>query len=263
MSINVTPIPRLIDLAAPAFTLGTANAAGSADTAVASNSTLLVFDTTLPAPVGSAAVGSATVAPRRDHVHAGTTLAAPALTLGTANGAGSATTAFATDSTLLAFDTTLPAQVGTAAVGSATVAPRRDHVHAATTAPVFARVVRTSGDITTTSTSLTDVTGATVTVTTGAFPVVYSCLAFGNNSTTGSNVSLNVDLDGALQLGSDGQTLVAAVGGSHFNMSFSGQTAALSAGSHVLKMRWRVGSNTGTIKADSYGAFVWSVFEIR
>jgi hypothetical protein len=72
MSINVTPIPRLIDLAVPAFTLGTANAAGDATTAVASNSTLLAFDTTDPAAVAaSAAVGSATTAPRRDHVHPG------------------------------------------------------------------------------------------------------------------------------------------------------------------------------------------------
>ena len=74
MSINVTPIPRLIDLAAPAFTLGTANAAGTAVTAVASDATLLAFDTTDPAAVAaSAAVGSATVTARRDHVHAGTT----------------------------------------------------------------------------------------------------------------------------------------------------------------------------------------------
>jgi len=73
MSINVTPIPRLIDLAAPSFTLGTANAAGSAETAVASDSTLLAFDTTNPAAVAaSPAVGSATVTARRDHVHAGT-----------------------------------------------------------------------------------------------------------------------------------------------------------------------------------------------
>jgi hypothetical protein len=72
MSIVVTPIPRLIDLAAPAFTLGLANAAGSAETAVASDSTLLVFDTTDPAAVAaSAVVGSATTAPRRDHVHPG------------------------------------------------------------------------------------------------------------------------------------------------------------------------------------------------
>ena len=103
MSIIVTPIPRVIDLAAPAFTLGTANSAGSAETAVASDSTLLVFDTTSPASVAaSAAVGSATTAPRRDHVHPG----------------------------VPGFDGTDPASVAaTASVGSATTAPHRDHVH--------------------------------------------------------------------------------------------------------------------------------------
>ncbi|MBR58325.1 MAG: hypothetical protein CMH54_09925 [Myxococcales bacterium] len=71
MSINVTPIPRLIDLATPDFTLGTANEAGSAETAVSSNSTLLAFDTTVPSTiaVASAATGVATVAARRDHTH--------------------------------------------------------------------------------------------------------------------------------------------------------------------------------------------------
>jgi len=73
MSIVVTPIPRLIDLAAPAFTLGTANAAGSAVTAVASDATLLAFDTTLPDAITfgqSGAVGSSTTAARRSHAHA-------------------------------------------------------------------------------------------------------------------------------------------------------------------------------------------------
>jgi hypothetical protein len=70
MGIQVTPIPRLTVLATPAFSLGTANAAGAAVTAVASNSTLLAFDGTTPAAVaGTGAVGSATVAARRDHVH--------------------------------------------------------------------------------------------------------------------------------------------------------------------------------------------------
>ena len=132
MAIHVTPIPRLTTLSVPAFTLGTANAAGTATTSVASDSTLLAFDTTPPAAVAaSAAVGSATTAPRRDHVHPGITTAVPAFTLGTANAAGTATTSVASDSTLLAFDTTPPAAVAaSAAVGSATTAPRRDHVHA-------------------------------------------------------------------------------------------------------------------------------------
>jgi len=75
MPIHVTPIPRLTAFAAPALTLGTANAAGSAETTLSTNSTLLAFDTTLPAPVGTAATGSAVVTARRDHVHAGTSQA--------------------------------------------------------------------------------------------------------------------------------------------------------------------------------------------
>ena len=71
MSINVTPIPRLTQLVAPAFTLGTANAAGDAITSIASNSTLLAFDAVAPANVvaGSAVVGTATTVSRRDHQH--------------------------------------------------------------------------------------------------------------------------------------------------------------------------------------------------
>lgn len=71
MAIHVTPIPKLIELTTPAFTLGTANAAGDALTGVASNSTLLAFDTTIPATTASTSVvGSATTTARRDHVHA-------------------------------------------------------------------------------------------------------------------------------------------------------------------------------------------------
>ena len=73
MAINVTPIPKLAGFADPAFTLGTANTAGDARTTVASNSTLLAFDVTVPSAVGVASVGTAVTAPRRDHVHPGVT----------------------------------------------------------------------------------------------------------------------------------------------------------------------------------------------
>ena len=76
MAIHVTPIPRLTVLTAPAFTLGTANAAGAALTAVASNSTLLVYDTAVPTTIAAsgdtAATGSAVVSARRDHQHGST-----------------------------------------------------------------------------------------------------------------------------------------------------------------------------------------------
>jgi len=73
VTINVTPIPRLTTLTAPAWTLGTSNAAGTALTAVASDATVLAFDGTLPDAITfgqSGATGSATVASRRDHSHA-------------------------------------------------------------------------------------------------------------------------------------------------------------------------------------------------
>jgi len=81
MGISVTPIPRLTVLTVPAFTLGTANAAGSAVTAVASDSTLLAFDTTVPTTIASgasAAAGSASTVSHRDHNHGAFTVTAAA-----------------------------------------------------------------------------------------------------------------------------------------------------------------------------------------
>jgi len=72
MAIQVTPIPQLIDLVAPAYTLGVTNTAGSATTATATDSTLLVFDTTVAGNVDifdSGATGSVALNARRDHQH--------------------------------------------------------------------------------------------------------------------------------------------------------------------------------------------------
>jgi len=72
MTIHVTPIPSTLELAEPNFVLTTANAEGSAATAVSSNSEILTFDTSDPGPVAaSSVVGVASVAARRDHIHAG------------------------------------------------------------------------------------------------------------------------------------------------------------------------------------------------
>lgn len=94
MSIQITPIPRLTVLTVPAFTLGTTNAAGDALTAVASNSTLLAFDATLPDAITygqSGATGSATVASRRDHAHAMAANEPNLVLIGTAVASDSAT----------------------------------------------------------------------------------------------------------------------------------------------------------------------------
>lgn len=133
-----------------------------------------------------------------------------------------------------------------------------------TTAPVFSRVVLTSGDITTTSTTFVDLTGATITFTTGANPVAYGLFASGMNSTTGEAVILDVDIDGARQSGAtNGFGLFKTpTGGALGNVSFTGQSAALSAGSHTIKVQWRVSANTGTISASSPAMLFWA-HEIR
>ena len=58
-----------------------------------------------------------------------TGFAAPGLTFSTSNVTGSASTSVRTDATIALFDATTPANLGTAATGSAGTAARRDHVH--------------------------------------------------------------------------------------------------------------------------------------
>ncbi len=58
--------------------------------------------------------------------------ATPAVLLGTAAAAGAASTAIRSDSTIVAFDATVPSALGSAATGSIAFAARRDHVHPTT-----------------------------------------------------------------------------------------------------------------------------------
>ena len=121
----------------PNLTFTTSNSSGTSG-ALRADDSLLLYDVTVPTTIGagdSAATGSAATSARRDHVHgsaaAYTTFAAPSFTLGTSNISGSGDSVHA-GATLLAFDTTAVTSEGvadTAAVGSATVASRRDHLH--------------------------------------------------------------------------------------------------------------------------------------
>lgn len=69
MTIQVTPIPRLTVLTAPAFVLGDSNAAGSAITAVASDSTLGLAATA--AEMETATIVNKAVTPGRTQNHPG------------------------------------------------------------------------------------------------------------------------------------------------------------------------------------------------
>lgn len=156
----------------PALTLGTANSGGAATTGIRTDATILVFDVTTPAAMtlgGSGVVGTAGTAARRDHKHAitgalddlsdvtapspstndvlswngsawvpaapgGASFATPAIALGTAAAAGAASTVIRSDSTIVAFDATVPTTIAygdSASTGAAAVAARRDHKHGA------------------------------------------------------------------------------------------------------------------------------------
>ena len=125
----------------PAVTLGTAGAAGTANSLMRTDATLAVFDATVPVTqaIGdAAAAGSATRAARRDHKHAMPSFAAPTVALSSAAGAGAAATLIRSDATIAAFSTGTPATqaVGDAAAkGSVNFAARLDHKHAM---PAFA-----------------------------------------------------------------------------------------------------------------------------
>lgn len=198
-----------------------------------------------------------------------TTFSSPALVYSTSNSSGTAG-ALRADDTLAIFSTTVPTNVTAATVAAATgdnaFGSREDHVHGTTAipAPVFSKVVRTGGNVTTTSTSLVDFTGASITFTTGAFPVRYAVAQCGQNGALTKQVRMNVDLDsGTLMHGSSGLFIQQEVAGLVQNLSFSGQTAALSAAEHTIKFQWSVDTNTGTMLATSTNSHMFSAEEIR
>lgn len=102
------------------------------------------------------------------------------------------------------------------------------------------------GDLTTTSTTFTDLTGATATLTTAAVRcmVNFSCMV--NNSNAGQSVYFDVDIDGT-RFANTTNGLVYMTGTVRTMISFSFFTAVLSAASHTIKAQWRVSANTGGI----------------
>ena len=126
----------------------------------------------------------------------------------------------------------------------------------------FGRVVRTAGSVSTTSTSLVDVTGASITLTTGAFPVHLSFTGSWYNDTDNQAIYINVDIDGSLELGTNGMfdndTFT-----QENNASFSIDSAALTAASHTFKIKFKVSGGTGVIYGNTATAYNFSVHEIR
>lgn len=130
--------------------------------------------------------------------------------------------------------------------------------------PVYNRVVRTAGDVTTNSTSLVDFTGASITFTTGANPVSGGASQNYSNGVAGSGTFFNINVDGTLLFGTDGVFFQQeASAGRRFNASFTFQTAALTAASHTVKLQWKVDGDTSTVDADSGRAQMFWAHEVR
>jgi len=129
-------------------------------------------------------------------------------------------------------------------------------------AAAFGRVVRTAGDITTTSTSLVDATGSSITLTTGANPIAYGAAITFYNSLAYQQGPFNVAIDGVLQHGTSG--VVGTYNDTvQKNGSFSGQSAVLAAGVHTVKLQWAVGGGTGTLEANAVRNHMFYAHEVR
>jgi len=114
-----------------------------------------------------------------------------------------------------------------------------------------------SGDITTSSTTFVDLTGASITLTTGAHRCLIGLVASACDATGDAIVYFDVDVDGTrISGGSVGLTSHQQVTGGAYrvNVSFTAMTTAqLSAGSHTFKIQWRVSGGTATLRAGSTG----------
>ena len=127
----------------------------------------------------------------------------------------------------------------------------------------YGRVVRTAGTITTTSTSLVDLPDATITFTTGAFPISVGGVFNSFHGTLGGEIRFNIDIDGALQLGTTGALTQVPVANYSQPISLIYQSAALSAASHTMKIQWSTNAGTAYVSGTTSIPYVFSAQEIR
>lgn len=101
-----------------------------------------------------------------------------------------------------------------------------------------------AANITTTSTSMTDLTGFTVNITTQGKPIeiMFRCRA---NST---NARFDIVVDG-VSISGDGEGLGAVTPASTFGNNCFVALVAVAAGAHTVKIQWRVTTGTGTVYA--------------
>lgn len=122
------------------------------------------------------------------------------------------------------------------------------------------RVVKSGGDFTTSATTFTDVTGFSITFTTGARRCLVGLVGSVQCNNVAGGIGLDVDIDGSRQGGTTaGLTFIATkVANEPENASFTYMTDILSAASHTFKLQM-IGSNashTNTLRgSDPYSVF--------
>lgn len=98
-------------------------------------------------------------------------------------------------------------------------------------------VHRTAGNVTTTSATLADVTGASITITTGANPILVGFAGTYTIDDATGTYELQVDIDGSPQLGTTGLRWHSSVVSEAEDCSFTMMTTDLTAASHTIKLQ--------------------------
>ena len=123
---------------------------------------------------------------------------------------------------------------------------------------------------TTSSTALVVVDSANwtkITLSTGANPINYGGTFTHRHGTLGNSTFMNVKIDSTFQLWysstEGGATNDQAVAGNNMNLSFSGQSEALTAGTHTVEWYWKVSANTGTMCMAPHNPWLGWAHEIK
>ena len=128
----------------------------------------------------------------------------------------------------------------------------------------LSRVTLTSGDLTTTSSSFTDVTGLTTTVTTSAARCMVTLIASAKVAASAEALGVDLAIDGTRQGQTFGLVVVqnqSAATGLAQNVGFTYWTDVLTAASHTFKIQWRTQGGSGTFFASSTAPAILMVAE--
>ena len=219
-----------------------ANDAGAADSFARSDHKHDV-STAVPNNLSAGAVateGAATSVARSDHAH-GVPVAAPVNVTKAANAEGVATTLARSDHKH-DVSTAVPVNIGTAnQEGVSTSLARADHVHRGTL--LQTQFAEQTTDVTTTSTTFTDLLTVNIT-TTGGDLLIQASAGF-KQSNDQQSVYFQVLIDDIVQRGA---------GATCRNQDIRGSMSivlkrAVAAGARVVKLQWRVSANTGSVNA--------------